>query len=954
MRARNCMGALALGALALGASVYAAPRDGAADVKKQARGDAIRSIAGSDAVHNDAAVRAVAQGCLTFEAIVRQNAGGADACNITSGGGTSAVTMSGNDCAFEFDVFVSNWNCIDPGPGPAGRIQAWQVRMGADADLPAGITGAPQPACSSDADCAGLGYDDPAGCEDVNPPGDFVDDTCVRAWQDTSITPNIAYDIRACNTASYICGATANASVPVDDDGVSKYYGATMRMYVEPGASGTIVVPMLGIPDDTFVIMGNGPTFGPEKAIGPEITIPTGRCCEAAGCVEDVTLEECSNANLWTVNGICPQNGGPDCAECLTANDPACNDGDACTVDSCNVALGLCVNTESPAIAAGTCCNPANNARAGLDDGDPCTDDTCSLGGNRGVPEHDPAADGSACDDDNPCTGSDECVGGLCAGTNVNGQLCAVDADCQAGGTPGAVCDNGECSCSLAVNTSFTVTPGSKEDPNCFSVGEKVDVAISLGASAVELTGGQFYIQYDPSCLDFNSIMPTGVWPLELQEQIDEGAGTIFYAIGVNLGGVGTFGNVDVATISFTKLGDCSECSICYINNNPLNTRLTDFEGQSVEVDAKCSKDIRQTPTIVLDGPDSVKVNVACNSNTREVTWDAPSATSDCEDVELTCQGLHLEADLDMTDMAMGGGVFPVGNTNFCCSAGNSCGNVAEHCWTVTVNDETCLDVEIQLSPTMVTKPGGGITRCIKFEVFSNCVQPPLVFEEDMVFGGLFNLIGHFNGNIKIPSATQPVCITARDQLHTLRGCYLLAGDGSDCREDGCIEAVFKGDPFFGGNWLIGGNLDGWKKDNPNASHDVIDILDFGQLVAQWLADYGSGDTPCGTEGPNADINGDGVVDLLDFSFVSMNFLEDSKDCCCPGSASLGNTEGRTSVPVAELKRNGMGDLSVADLNADGVVDMADMQALLQGVRPQRQAPERDGKGAGTLRSFNR
>lgn len=953
MRARNCMGALALGALALGASVYAAPRDGAADVKKQARGDAIRSIAGLDAVHNDAAVRAVAQGCLTFEAIVRQDAGGPDACNITSGGGTSAVTTSGNDCAFEFDIFVSNWDCIDPGPGPAGRIQAWQARMGSDADLPAGIDGAAEPACSVAADCAALGYDDPSGCLDTD--NDFVPDTCARAWQAGNINPDIVYDVKACNTGNYICGSTSADATnfpPVDDDGVSKYYGATMRMLVEPGATGTITIPFLGIPDDTFVIMANGPTFGPEKAIGVEITIESGRCCTDP-CVENVTRDECGNDALFGPGLLCPANGGPDCCNCFTNGpDPVCNDGDACTADLCNGCS--CENPDTPPIPAGFCCNTSNNARTSNDDGDPCTVDGCSIGDDRGAPTHDPAADGEACDDDNPCTGSDQCIGGICEGTNVNGQACLDDAECQADGTPGAVCDNGECSCSLAVNTSFTVTAGSKDDPNCFSVGEKVDVAITLGASAVELTGGQFYIQYDPSCLDFNSIMPTGVWPLELQEQIDEGAGTIFYAIGVDLGGVGTFGNVDVATISFTKLGDCSSCSLCYINNNPQNTRLTDFEGQSVEVDAKCSKDIRQTPTIVLDGPDSVKVNVACNSNTREVTWDAPSASSDCEDVELTCQGLHIEADMDMTDLAGGGGVFPVGNTNFCCSAGNSCGNVAEHCWTVTVNDETCLDVEIQLSPTMVTKPGGGITRCIKFEVFSNCVQPPLVFEDDMVFGGLFNLIGHFNGNIKIPSSTQPVCITARDQLHTLRGCYLLAGDGSDCREDGCIEAVFKGDPFFGGNWLIGGNLDGWKKDNPNASHDVIDILDFGQLVSQWLADYGSGDTPCGTEGPNADINGDGVVDLLDFSFVSMNFLEDSKDCCCPGSASLGNTEGRTSIPVAELKRNGMGDLSVADLNADGVVDMADMQALLQGVRPQRQAPERDGKGAGTLRSFNR
>jgi hypothetical protein len=942
------MGALALGAMLLGVSAYAAPRDGAA-VEKQARNTALRTIAGSDAVLRDAVSGNAAAGCITFSTIIRQNAGGVTACNVTSGGGSGAVTVSGNDCDIVFDSFISNWACV--GAGAAGRLKTWQMRYGNNAELPAGMAGVPEPACATDADCVGLGFGD---CVDTN--SDFVDDTCVRAWQNAGLTPDVIYDVAACNTGDYSCGSAANAQPPEADAG-GLYYGMSARMHIDAGTLGTVVIPFLNVGLDTFVIMGDNATPAIGKPLDATIDIESGRCCTEP-CVENVTRDECGNDALFGPGLLCPANGGPDCCNCfVNGPDPSCNDGDACTADNCNGCT--CVNPDTPPIAAGTCCNTSNNVRTNNDDGDPCTVDGCSIGDDRGVPTHDPAADGEPCDDDNPCTAGDECVTGLCGGENVNGLACTVDADCQFGGdTPGAICDNGLCSCSLAVNTFFGVVPGSKDDPNCFSEGEKITVNVMLGASAVELVGGQFYIDYDPACLQFNSIMPhpNGIWPLELQESINPTAGTIFYALGVNLGGNGTFGGVPVAQMSFTKLGGCSECSLCYLNDNPINTRLTDADGQSVEVDAKCSKTIRQSPSVTIDGPETVKVNVACNSNTREVTWDAPTAASDCEDVELTCQGAHLESGMDMADYIMGGGVFPVGNSNFCCDAGNSCGNSAQHCWTVTVNDETCLDVEIQLSPTMVTKAGGGITRCIKFEVFSNCVQPPLVFEDDMVFGGLFNLIGHFNGNIKIPSQVQPVCITARDQLHTLRGCYMLAADGSDCRADGCIEATFKGDPFFGGNWLVGGNLDGWKKANPNASHDVIDILDFGQLVSQWMEDYGSGDTTCDwpDDQSNADINGDGLVDLLDFSFVSMNFLADSKDCCCPGSASLGNTVGRTSVPVAELKRNGMDDLTVADLNADGVVDLADMQALLQGARPERTAPERAGKGANSVRTFNR
>ena len=149
----------------------------------------------------------------------------------------------------------------------------------------------------------------------------------------------------------------------------------------------------------------------------------------------------------------------------------------------------------------------------------------------------------------------------------------------------------------------------------------------------------------------------------------------------------------------------------------------------------------------------------------------------------------------------------------------------------------------------------------------------------------------------------------------------------------------FKGDPLLGGNWLIGGNLDGFKKDVPEASHDVIDILDFGMFVGEYTEDYGTGDTTCATAGPHADINGDGEVDTLDFAFIEDNFLAHSKDCCCGGVASI---VGRTEVSVRELRLMGMGDLAVADLNRDGLVNMDDMTAFLAGERPTKKVPTRD------------
>jgi hypothetical protein len=274
----------------------------------------------------------------------------------------------------------------------------------------------------------------------------------------------------------------------------------------------------------------------------------------------------------------------------------------------------------------------------------------------------------------------------------------------------------------------------------------------------------------------------------------------------------------------------------------------------------------------------------------------------------------------------------------------------------VNVNDQTALDIEIELSPTMASKTGEGVERCIEFEAFSNCIQAPEVFCDDITFGGNFNFTGHSFEMLKKP-AGQVACLTARDKLHSLRACALRSSGNLNC-EGGTFFATFAGDPFFGGNWLIQGNLDAWKKDNAKASHDVIDIQDFGQFVANYLQCYldgekvscsgpTNGNTPCsGTnhkdfdchamDATNADINGDGIADLLDFSFITENFLVSSKNCCHEDDGHPGSTVGRTSMSVVELRKAGLSDLIVADLNNDGMVDMNDMSAFLSGEVPSR------------------
>jgi hypothetical protein len=479
------------------------------------------------------------------------------------------------------------------------------------------------------------------------------------------------------------------------------------------------------------------------------------------------------------------------------------------------------------------------------------------------------------------------------------------------------------------------ITPVKVDPPlnNCYEAGDKVEVDIFVGAAAGVINGGQFVIFWDPTCLEFVSIAPGGdPYVFEIMELLNVyGPGSLFYAVGVDpFGGVGVNGNAVLATVTFTKIGVCNECNITIGGENPYNALLTDDDGQPVGVNPEDGKPIYDQDVLTIDVPDDVVTNVDCNFPTAVETWGPPTASSDCDGATLQCTGTYPDGTPIPPAKIMNGGEFPIGVSTICCTATSVlCGDTLEDCWTVTVNDQTSLDVTIQLSPIIAAHD---LARCIEFELFANCVEAPLDFGAVIHFGGMWDHTGHFTDSIKIPDAGQWFCITARDQLHTLRSTAWL-----EC-VDGVYEAVFKGDPFWGGNWLVGGNLDGYKKSNPNASHNVIDILDFGQFVAHYL-DVVEPNTDCLTEYPNghADINGDGVVDALDFAFIMMNFLAESKDACCPDAAS-GNWTARTEVSVRELRQMGMGELSVADLNNDGLVNTADMAAFTAG---QVKAPAR-------------
>jgi len=132
-----------------------------------------------------------------------------------------------------------------------------------------------------------------------------------------------------------------------------------------------------------------------------------------------------------------------------------------------------------------------------------------------------------------------------------------------------------------------------------------------------------------------------------------------------------------------------------------------------------------------------------------------------------------------------------------------------------------------------------------------------------------------------------------------------------DCQANGILNASFTGDPNLGGNWLVGGNFDGWRsssrrcrggashgqacysnfhcpggicESNGQASIDQVDILDFGVLAAKWLHNYDSDDngaadghSSCTSAmGNHADVNGDGRIGLAEVSYI-LQILSESR-----------------------------------------------------------------------------
>lgn len=162
--------------------------------------------------------------------------------------------------------------------------------------------------------------------------------------------------------------------------------------------------------------------------------------CDANGGVRHVPVPSgtsCDDGNLCNGTSACNTSGA-----CLPGTPPVVDDQNPCTVDSCNATNGV---THLP-VGAGTPCSDGNTCNGDescngdgqcaiaapppLDDGNPCTIDTCQPQG--GV-QHVAAPTGTPCGDSDMCNGNEQCdAAGACRpgppASLDDGNPCTIDS----------------------------------------------------------------------------------------------------------------------------------------------------------------------------------------------------------------------------------------------------------------------------------------------------------------------------------------------------------------------------------------------------------------------------------------------------------------------------------------------------------------------------------------------
>ncbi|NMB73556.1 MAG: hypothetical protein GYA21_00340 [Myxococcales bacterium] len=224
---------------------------------------------------------------------------------------------------------------------------------------------------------------------------------------------------------------------------MSRYSVATMLGFLWTMALTACEPGLIGAPD-------GGPLCRTASDCDDHDICTDDSCDPERGCQHAFNSAPCDDGQACSQNDHCQE------GRCVGAPVENCDDGNACTTDTCQDGVGCVHLPNTAACDDGDACTTSDACTQGAcrggpalscDDGNGCTDDAC-----------DPASgcthafNTAPCDDGDACTGSDACAQGSCRGGPAlacdDGNACTDDACDPASGCTHAFntapCDDGD------------------------------------------------------------------------------------------------------------------------------------------------------------------------------------------------------------------------------------------------------------------------------------------------------------------------------------------------------------------------------------------------------------------------------------------------------------------------------------------------------------------------------
>jgi hypothetical protein len=437
------------------------------------------------------------------------------------------------------------------------------------------------------------------------------------------------------------------------------------------------------------------------------------------------------------------------------------------------------------------------------------------------------------------------------------------------------------------------------------SIEAGVPYIVRVNAHAISpilpMSGMQLAVKFDATRLSLDAVVPVATCPfgLPIAAQIvntpdANGEGTLRYALGVDADDTGLAGSADLVDLVFSVKPGADLCAqdirlarLAQVGSWRNLFVTFDTIGVTPELYSLGFIDLDTSAPDIAGVPDSVAIPADAGSSFGAFVAAPTVVTSD------NCTG-GLVADLLVTYPAPLGtatawptdGMFPIGVTTLEWRASDETGNETVLTRTVTVHDYQLLDLDVSFNSLQK----GPSTRAIRLttgvaQQMIDVVMPRWV--------GNTRAVASVTG-IQVPVAAGYGCMAVKDSAHSL----------SATAAPTIVGTRYKASVVL--------------KQGDSNDDDKVDIADFSLFVA----DRGG---PVATNA-RSNFNGDALVDNADFGNISINFFLRGDTC-----TGLGGGEPLSRISVKELRRQGLGEAAVADLNGDGWVDTRDIQIYMQG-----------------------